>query len=77
MLEDLQFPGKNRVYSCRIRTFYNTLEESDQKLLMDYMADSSISHSGLAKALSAKTGQNLADTAMRKHRLGLCSCSRI
>jgi hypothetical protein len=77
MLEDLQFPGTKRTYSCRIRTFYNTLNPADQKLLMDYLADPAITHSGLSKALALKTGQSFSDNGIRKHRLGLCSCSKI
>lgn len=77
MLEDLHFPERQRTYSCRVRTFYKTLSELDQQLLMNYIADKTISHSGLSKALALKTGQTFSDQAIRKHRLGLCSCSKI
>jgi hypothetical protein len=77
MLENLNFSTPERRYSCIIKTFHDSLEKSDQKLLLQYMSDPDISNLGLARALNQKTGRKFSDTSIRKHRLGLCSCSKI
>lgn len=68
---------QHRRYNCAVRTFYDTLSEADQEILMDLLTDSSVSHNSLARALREQANIRLADTTIAKHRNGLCSCSRI
>ena len=74
MLENLNI--KKRVWSCAMRTLLDSLSEADQQILRDNLVDPTISHNALAKALT-NIGINTADTTVRRHRVGECSCSRI
>jgi hypothetical protein len=74
MLEILRIP--KRKFPCAVRTFWETLSEADQQILMDNLCDFSIGHKTLEKALSG-VGVTLSDTAIARHRTGLCSCSKI
>jgi hypothetical protein len=74
MLENLNI--KKRVWSCAIRTLLDSLSEADQQILRDNLVDPNISHNALAKALN-EIGLVMADTTVRRHRVGECSCSRI
>jgi len=78
MLENLkQSVGKARRYPCAVKTFFDTLSEADQEILMSVLADRSISHHSLSAALKQQAGTTIADTTLARHRNGLCSCSRI
>ena len=78
MLENLKAAIKNsRRYPCATRTFYDSLSEADQEILMDLLTDSNVSHNALSKALREQAGVTLADTSIARHRQGLCSCSKI
>ena len=77
MLENLKAAVSKRRYSCATRSFYDSLNEADQQILMDLLADPNVSHNALRKALREQAGATLADTSIAKHRQGLCSCSRI
>jgi hypothetical protein len=74
MLENLTIRG--RVWSCAVRTLLDSLSEADQQILRDNLVDPKISHNALAKALN-EIGLVMADTTIRRHRVGECSCSRI
>lgn len=78
MLENLKAAlSSKRRYPCATRTFYDSLGEADQEILMDLLTDSNISHNALSKALREQAGITLADTSIARHRQGLCSCSKI
>jgi hypothetical protein len=74
MLENLNI--KKRVWSCAIRSLLDSLSEADQQILRDNLVDPNISHNALAKGLN-ELGLVMADTTVRRHRVGECSCSRI
>ena len=74
MLENLKFDKPKK--PCAVRTFYNTLSESDQEILMSNLSNSDIAHKALEKALR-EIGVVLSDTAIARHRYGHCSCSKI
>lgn len=74
MLEALRIP--KRKFPCAVRTFWETLSEADREILMSNLCDLSIGHKTLEKALS-NVGVTLSDTAIARHRTGLCSCSKI
>jgi hypothetical protein len=77
MLETLKDALQKRKYPCAVKTFYNSLNELDQDILMSVLSNPSVSHSSLEKALKAQAGVTLADTTIARHRQGRCSCSRI
>jgi len=74
MLEALRIP--TRKFPCAVRTFWETLSEADREILMSNLCDFSIGHKTHEKALQS-VGVTLSDTAIARHRTGLCSCSRI
>jgi hypothetical protein len=74
MLENLKMPV--RKFPCAVRTFWETLGEADREILMSNLCDLSIGSKTLEKALR-NVGVTLSDTAIARHRSGLCSCSRI
>jgi hypothetical protein len=74
MLENFKIP--TRKFPCAVRTFWETLSEADREILMSNLCDLSIGHKTLEKALQ-NVGVTLSDTAIARHRTGLCSCSRI
>ena len=74
MLENLSI--KKRVWTCAVRTLLDSLSEADQQILRDNLVNEQISHNALAKALK-QLGLSMADTTIRRHRVGECSCSRI
>jgi RNase P/RNase MRP subunit POP5 len=77
MLETLRDSLGKRKYPCAVKTFYDTLSEADQEILMSVLSDYSLSHSSIEKALKEQAGVTLADTTIARHRSGRCSCSRI
>ena len=78
MLENLKAAiASTRRYPCATRSFYDSLSEADQEILMDLLTDSNVSHNALSKALREQAGATLADTSISRHRQGLCSCSKI
>lgn len=74
MLENLKLPGRH--YPCAVRTLYLSLSEADQEILLANIADLSIGHKTLEKALKA-VGVRISDTAIARHRNSYCSCSKI
>ncbi len=76
MLENLSEVLKPRSYNCAVRTLLYSLDESDQEILRDNLVNPDIANNSLARALRG-VGFRIADTSIRRHRLGECSCSRI
>jgi hypothetical protein len=74
MLENLKFDKPKK--PCAVRTFYMTLSESDQEILMSNLTNPNIAHKALETALN-QVGVTLSDTAIAKHRNSACSCSKI
>lgn len=68
---------KGRVYPCRTRDVYDSLQEADKEILMSLLSDFTVSDNSLSNALRDQAGIVIADTSLAKHRRGLCSCSRI
>ena len=72
MLEDLKPP--EYVTPCAIRTMLEKLDEADQRILLDALANSEAGgKSALAQALSDR-GLRISEKPIRKHRNRLCSC---
>lgn len=74
MLEDLKQP--EYVRPCAVRTVLATLNAADKKILVDAVMDQSWGMSTLELALAAK-GITLGQGAIKRHRFGSCSCSKI
>jgi repressor of nif and glnA expression len=72
MLEGMTPP--EYVTPCAIRTLLGKLDESDEKILLDALANQQAwGHSALAKALTDR-GLRISEKPIRKHRNKLCSC---
>ena len=72
MLEDLTPPA--RVIPCAIRTILEQLDESDQNILLNALADTEAwSNNALARALTDR-GLRISEKPIRKHRSRYCSC---
>lgn len=74
MLENLyeDRPGPR----CKIDRQRRKLDDSDQKILDSALADTETwSDYHLAKALKAR-GLEMNETSLKRHRQGLCACSR-
>jgi len=68
-------PNK-RIYECRVLVVRSELDDSDRKILDDALADEKTwSAYALSKALIGR-GIIVQDKAIKKHRDGLCICSR-
>jgi hypothetical protein len=74
VLENLVFDKAKK--PCAVRTFYKTLSESDQEILMNNLCNPEIAHKALERALR-DIGVVLSDTAIARHRNSHCSCSSI
>ena len=71
LLEGLE--KKKRVYTCRVRTFRETLEDSDKKILDDAMTSGEFTPHELSLALLDK-GVKLSRDSLKRHMKGVCSC---
>jgi hypothetical protein len=72
MLEDLTPP--EYITPCAVRTLLQKLDESDQKILQDALANQQAwGNSALAKALTDR-GLRISEKPIRKHRGRYCSC---
>lgn len=72
MLENLE-PVKP-IRSCKIRTILEQLDESDQKILVDALADrGKWQDYPLSKALESR-GIHVSPNSISKHRDRTCSC---
>lgn len=73
MLEGLK-PPLNKVYYCRVSQLMAELDEADQEILNQAIADyQSWPAKTLQNALKER-GLTLADTTITKHRKKLCAC---
>lgn len=75
MLEGLK-PPHERLYPCRVAQAILALDDKDQKILTEAIADL---QTWPAKTLSnalKERGLLLADTTITKHRKKLCACGR-
>jgi hypothetical protein len=72
MLEGLR-PIRKEL-SCKVRTILAQLEESDAKLLEQYLADlDTWPSNSLSKALKTRD-LLISSNTLQKHRVGDCSC---
>jgi hypothetical protein len=75
MLEGLK-PPPNKVYYCRVSQVLAELDQADQEILDQAIADyRSWPAKTLQKALRER-GLTLADTTITKHRNQLCACAK-
>lgn len=72
-LRDLAGEGPTR--SCKLQTIFSMMSKSDQDELIELMADSTITGSGIARAIS-KQYARIGETSLRKCRSN-CSCGLI
>ncbi len=71
MLENLETARK--IWPCKIRSVLETLSESDQKIMVDAIANPDWSTLGLARALTER-GLPVTEPSLKRHRDNLCSC---
>jgi len=74
MLENLfaEAPGPR----CKTMRLRKNLDESDQKIMDNALKDSETwSDYHLSKALTAR-GLEISEMSIKRHRQGMCSCSR-
>jgi hypothetical protein len=75
MLEDLQPAVK--VWPCLVRKVLSELDDSDRKLLQQFLDDAEKWPANpLSRALATKN-ISLSDKIISRHRLKGCSCSKI
>jgi len=72
MLEGLQ-KREQRVYSCRVRTFRDSLNKSDQSILDEAMTSGEFTPHELSLALLDQ-GVKLSRDSLKRHMKGVCSC---
>jgi len=74
MLEGLEPVA--RIAPCAVRDTLDKLDEADKKILLEAVADTDTwTANGLMTALKRR-GVTMGDKAIRKHREGVCSCSK-
>jgi hypothetical protein len=72
MLEGMTPP--EHVTPCAIRTLLGKLDEADQRILLDALANPEAwGNTVLAKALTDR-GLRISEKPIRKHRMKHCSC---
>ena len=71
MLEGLKRPETIR--PCKMRNILESLEEADQKILKDALADPNWKSHTLAIEMT-KLGIQVSSNSVMKHRAGSCSC---
>jgi hypothetical protein len=75
MLEGLK-PPPNKAYYCRVSQVLSELDQADQEILDQAIADyRSWPAKTLQNALKER-GLTLADTTITKHRNQLCACAK-
>jgi len=72
MLEGLQ-KREQRVYSCRVRTFRDSLNKSDKDILDKAMTSGEYTPHELSLALLDQ-GVKLSRDSLKRHMKGVCSC---
>ena len=72
LLDDLTPPSRHRVL-CGVSIAKMQLDEKDQQLLEQYIADPRWSSTALSKALESK-GIDVAHQSLGRHRRKDCSC---
>ena len=75
LLDDLSAPPA-KIWTCRVRTIYNELDEKDKTIFEDAVNDLSWKAETLSKALTQR-GIRIAGSGITRHRQKECSCSKI
>lgn len=75
LLDDLTQP-EGRIYTCRVRTLRDTLDQADQTKYDQLINDLTWPANTLAKALATK-GLLVSQQMITRHRRGECTCSKI
>jgi hypothetical protein len=66
-----------KIPPCGVRTAVDKLEPADQKILLEAVADYETWTANALMAALKRRGVTVGDKAIRKHREGVCSCSKI
>jgi len=74
LLDNLEPPKK--VWPCRVRDAASELEPKDAKILMDAVMNKDWAYSTLENSLKDR-GIQIGQQQIKRHRLGVCSCSKI
>jgi len=74
LLDDLT--PTEKVWPCAVRDTAAQLDESDSAALYRAVANTAWKYQALENALAEK-GVHLSQGAIKRHRLGLCSCGRV
>ncbi len=72
LLDDLTAPPR-KVWTCRVRSLANELEDKDRTIFLEALANPQWKAETLSKALSQK-GLSIAGSGITRHRKGQCSC---
>jgi hypothetical protein len=76
ILSNIEPPRKNTP-SCHVRTVLQRLDEGDQKIFNEWLADRD-TWSGMAiSKVMNQQGIVISSTSVNHHRRGMCSCSKI
>ena len=69
--------GELKPKQCRVSDLLDKLDATDKAIAADLreLLPSSVPHASLARALD-DLGHHVAETTLRKHRSGGCSCGR-
>lgn len=74
LLDGLEMP--QRTFPCRVRTLSEELEPTDGAKLLELVMDENWKYKPLADALRGR-GIVCSQPAIKAHRTGVCSCSKI
>lgn len=72
LLDDLTAPPA-KVWTCRVRTIFNELEDKDKKIFIEAIDNPQWKAETLSKSLSQK-GLSITGSGITRHRRGQCSC---
>jgi hypothetical protein len=75
MLDGLEPP--QRVFNCRVRSVFETLEAKDKKILESAITSADVWPAKTLSNALKQRGLVLSDGAIAQHRKGSCSCGKI
>jgi hypothetical protein len=75
MLENLK-PEKAQP-KCKVGRFLDTLDSTDEKLMLGYLADADFSAEAMSNALKGRGIADMGPGAIRFHRTNNCACRKL
>jgi len=75
LLADIQAEAPSGPDKCSVSILLDALDEADRKDLEAALADGSIPHTAISRALT-KRGHDMHDKRVAAHRRGECACAR-